>query len=490
MIMSNIFSIKQGENALMIIKSSNNKNSSVSVELLDKVNLYTIILADQNIPCSSKAIAGWLLLYHYNTKTGQCNPSLRAIGKALGMSRGNVSRFLQPLIKADYLIVKRHFNNSVDYDFDWAMGTKDQVTALRKRLKEVEADMPIAIGKNAYRLWAEMPTGYRQKCPPKPGIEPRNRNQEEKKESFFSQNEEEGSASVPDSLAPHSDISSSDETFSLSESSQEGSASHSAISSSGFPSSGSGEETVPAASSSGSPNGYAPESEQDDCAPSRRPDSSAPESCAPETYAPDSAPESCAEPNPKNDAAFDEFWIAYPRKPSKKNEKIVLEEARMAYDILMDQGVDLNSCLQAFRQKIDSDPTFDKKFIKYPNTWLQAGDWRDYTGEKMMTEKDALSLLEDIFAFVRDNTGEGQWLLTPDHSQYCSKQIQRYKNALGGQEPPDKHIPMIESIMRMKRGELLYSPPIEDNDEEMTEEEITEIQAAIAEKQLAAGIVH
>ena len=108
--------------------------------LPDKVNLYTVILADTNLPATSKVIAGWLLFHHHNTVTGICTPSNRTIGKAIGIRPENVSRNIGMLLKAGYLLVRRRFGTSNSYDFEWSKGKKDVVNAIRKHLKGAEAD--------------------------------------------------------------------------------------------------------------------------------------------------------------------------------------------------------------------------------------------------------------------------------------------------------------------------------------------------------------
>jgi hypothetical protein len=108
--------------------------------LLDKVNLYIVILSDANLSATSKVIAGWLLFNHHNTVTGICTPSNRTIGKAIGVRPENVSRNIGMLVKAGYLLVRRRFGTSNSYDFEWSKGEKDVVSAIRKHLKGVEAD--------------------------------------------------------------------------------------------------------------------------------------------------------------------------------------------------------------------------------------------------------------------------------------------------------------------------------------------------------------
>jgi hypothetical protein len=114
-----------------------NKRSS----LLDKVNLYIVILFDANLSATSKVVAGWLLFNHHNTMTGICCPSNRTIGKALGIRPENVSRNIGMLVKVGYLFVRRRFGTSNSYEFNWSKGGKDAVRVIRTQLKGAEAEV-------------------------------------------------------------------------------------------------------------------------------------------------------------------------------------------------------------------------------------------------------------------------------------------------------------------------------------------------------------
>ena len=83
--------------------------------LLDKVNLYIVILSDANLSATSKVVAGWLLFNHHNTVTGICTPSNRTIGKSLGIRPENVSRNIGMLVKAEYLFVRLTCPGSSDH---------------------------------------------------------------------------------------------------------------------------------------------------------------------------------------------------------------------------------------------------------------------------------------------------------------------------------------------------------------------------------------
>ncbi len=107
--------------------------------LPDKVNLFTVILADANLPATSKVIAGWLLFHHHNTVTGICTPSNRTIGKAIGIRPENVSRHIGTLVKSEYLFVRRRVGTSNSYAFNWPKGAKAAVSAMRKALKKAES---------------------------------------------------------------------------------------------------------------------------------------------------------------------------------------------------------------------------------------------------------------------------------------------------------------------------------------------------------------
>lgn len=115
-----------------------------TLTLLDKVQLYIVILADQDLPSTSKTVAGWLLFYHHNTKTGMCTPANATIGKALAIRPENVSRHIKKLVDAGYLQARRRWGSSNSYDFDWSKGSKETIDEIRKllRTKPPEVDMP------------------------------------------------------------------------------------------------------------------------------------------------------------------------------------------------------------------------------------------------------------------------------------------------------------------------------------------------------------
>jgi hypothetical protein len=120
--------------------TAKNQSMKSTVSLVDKVNLYTVVLADESISATAKVIAGWLLFFHHNTSTGQCFPSNRTIGLGIGLRPENVSRHIRALVGAGYLLVQRRFGTSNSYGFNWSKGSRSEVSALRKRLKSMSGD--------------------------------------------------------------------------------------------------------------------------------------------------------------------------------------------------------------------------------------------------------------------------------------------------------------------------------------------------------------
>jgi hypothetical protein len=111
------------------------------LSLLDKVNLYTVILSDARLSATSKVIAGWLLFNHHNTITGICTPSNRMVGRALGIRPENVSRNIRKLVKLEYLFVRRRFGTSNSYEFNWSKGGKEALREIRRAVKGAEAQV-------------------------------------------------------------------------------------------------------------------------------------------------------------------------------------------------------------------------------------------------------------------------------------------------------------------------------------------------------------
>lgn len=71
-------------------------------------------------------------------------------------------------------------------------------------------------------------------------------------------------------------------------------------------------------------------------------------------------------PNPANDAAFDAFWAAYPRRKDK-------QEARKAFDAVLRRKVDPARLVAAAKAYAATEP--DERYVKYPATWLRAGSY-------------------------------------------------------------------------------------------------------------------
>lgn len=71
-------------------------------------------------------------------------------------------------------------------------------------------------------------------------------------------------------------------------------------------------------------------------------------------------------PNPANDAAFDAFWAAYPRRKDK-------QEARKAFDAVLRRKVDPARLIAAAKAYAATEP--DERYVKYPATWLRAGSY-------------------------------------------------------------------------------------------------------------------
>jgi DNA-binding transcriptional ArsR family regulator len=116
--------------------------------LLDKTNLYLVMLADPQLSHGDKVVAAWILLFHHNSRSGLCIPKTETIGKAIGMRRENVSRHISNLVKAGYLLVQRRFNSSNSYDFVWSRGTREALNEIRDRLKDENIDVTVSSAAN------------------------------------------------------------------------------------------------------------------------------------------------------------------------------------------------------------------------------------------------------------------------------------------------------------------------------------------------------
>jgi hypothetical protein len=145
------------------------------------------------------------------------------------------------------------------------------------------------------------------------------------------------------------------------------------------------------------------------------------------------------------------------RKPSEK----VWKEAHAEYDRNIAEGIDINLCLRLYRQELDKDASFNKKFIKNPDKWLLDKEWKSYLTRRGIIRdiRDAIIILKNLYALVEGNTGSGSYPSdNPKMDEICVRQLQQYKEAMLGQEEPEEHTFLIENIQRMMIGEQPIEP--------------------------------
>lgn len=75
-------------------------------------------------------------------------------------------------------------------------------------------------------------------------------------------------------------------------------------------------------------------------------------------------------PLAQNDARFDEFWEAYPRRKAKK-------EAQKKFAKAVKDGVEPGVLIEAAKVYAKSVVGKEDKYIAYPATWLNQGRWDD-----------------------------------------------------------------------------------------------------------------
>jgi hypothetical protein len=109
-----------------------------NVKLKQKLNLYMVIVADPNLSDGAKSVAGALLFWFHNTKSGSCFPENVSVADIVGLHPKTVSKHIGELVRAGYVFRDRRYNSSCITDFNWAMGTDEAVAAIRKRLKDAK----------------------------------------------------------------------------------------------------------------------------------------------------------------------------------------------------------------------------------------------------------------------------------------------------------------------------------------------------------------
>ena len=78
--------------------------------------------------------------------------------------------------------------------------------------------------------------------------------------------------------------------------------------------------------------------------------------------------------NAQNDAHFDEFWNAYPRKIAKK-------EAGKKFAKAVKDGTDPNTIIAGAKTYAASVVGKEQKYVAHPTTWLNQGRWEDEAEE-------------------------------------------------------------------------------------------------------------
>jgi hypothetical protein len=83
--------------------SYNAKRGPTSTASSGKFKFLTNVLADPNLSAAAKCVVTVLLLKFHNSRTGQCNPSITAIGDALGRDRRNIIRAIEELGRSGWV---------------------------------------------------------------------------------------------------------------------------------------------------------------------------------------------------------------------------------------------------------------------------------------------------------------------------------------------------------------------------------------------------
>jgi hypothetical protein len=115
-------------------------NTTDESKIANKIWLNNIVMSDCKIPYRSRVIFNWLLFFHHNSKSGQCNPSTITLGGMLHTHQKQISRALNPLVKAGYLIIHPRWNNSNEYEFNWEKCNASAVAALYEKVKLIGAE--------------------------------------------------------------------------------------------------------------------------------------------------------------------------------------------------------------------------------------------------------------------------------------------------------------------------------------------------------------
>jgi DNA-binding transcriptional MocR family regulator len=93
--------------------------------LLQKWKFLRKVCEDYRLSLADRLVSAELL-FHHNTKTGDCFPGVKRIADALGISERQVQRSIAQLIKMKWLSSKRRYNKSNLYAFNWCNEAKSK----------------------------------------------------------------------------------------------------------------------------------------------------------------------------------------------------------------------------------------------------------------------------------------------------------------------------------------------------------------------------
>jgi hypothetical protein len=99
------------------------------------------------------------------------------------------------------------------------------------------------------------------------------------------------------------------------------------------------------------------------------------------------------------DAAFEDFWAAYPRKVGKLAAKREWDRLRPSPDVVKQMGEALT-----WQIPLWTDPSY----TPHPRTWLHQGRWMDEPPAKVVAKIKPMS---DVAAMILKLTGNGDFVV-------------------------------------------------------------------------------
>jgi hypothetical protein len=114
---------RDGASAILEIQqmedTTENRSMQVRHPLLkERMEWYWLVCADEKLESSAKVLASRIALYHFNSKTGQCNPSAKTLAAAIGRHPRAIDPALKALRESGWINWTKKVGSSSSYTLE------------------------------------------------------------------------------------------------------------------------------------------------------------------------------------------------------------------------------------------------------------------------------------------------------------------------------------------------------------------------------------